>query len=116
MVNQPFGAGFTQHDVPIVDELIFKRFFEGKWYRLGIYSEGILEAQSTFRLYRDEEEAASTISAYLRNPPQLRHYRQNVKPNIQWYPALDETDRPFATVYFEVVLPLPSLDLHFNKK
>lgn len=115
VLNQPFGTGFPQGDVPIVDELILKRFFEGKWDRLGIYDKGSLETHSALSLYNNEEEAASKISTYLRYPPQLRHYRQNVRPNIQWYPAVEKSERQFAAVHFEVVLPLPNLELQFDK-
>lgn len=75
-----------------------------------------LEAQSTIHLYQSEEEAASTVSAYLQNPPQLRHYRQNVKPSIQWYPAIDGNDRPFATINLDVILPLLSLNLTLGNR
>jgi hypothetical protein len=113
LVNQPFGSGFVQNSVPVVDEFILTRFFEGTWDRMASYTDANeLEAGFTFHLYSNEEEAASNIFAYLENPPQIQHYWTNIKPIIQWYPAVDELDRKIAAAHLEVVLPLP--DLNFN--
>jgi hypothetical protein len=111
LVNQPFGAGWPQGDVPVADEVILNRFFDGKWYQLSTYNDGELQNHFTFDLYQSEDEASSTIAAYLKSPPQLRHYRQNIKAGLQWYPAVDEQDRLLATVNLDVTLPLPDLNL-----
>src|SRR5258708_4260460 len=55
LVNQPFGAGFSINGVPVTDEFIWKRYFEGKYYQMvRSTAEGELEAARTVDLYSDD--------------------------------------------------------------
>jgi hypothetical protein len=112
LINQPFGAGFPIDGVPVVDELIWKRFFEGEYYQMvRTTDDGALRARSIIALYSNEAEAARNIAAYLDNPPQLLHYRQNLRTRLERFPRIDENDTHFAAVSLEVSLPIPDLDL-----
>lgn len=109
-INQPYGAGFSLDGVPIVDEFILDRYFEGVWYRMVSVTDTVgSEAESTFLLYQSEDEASRNIGEYLSDPPQLRHYREFLNTRLQKYPRIDQKDRPFAAAVLEVVLPLPDL-------
>lgn len=110
LVNQPSGAGCPVEGVPVVDEWILKRFFDGKWYRLVQINEvNEYEAESTFLLFDNDDDAAKRVISYLQDPPQLKHYRENIKVEVHTYPAIDREDQNFAAANLEVVLPLPEL-------
>lgn len=112
LINQPFSAGFPIDGVPVVDELVWKRFFEGEYYQMvRTTTDGDLRARSIIPLYSNEAEAAKKVTAYLHDPPQLLHYRQNLKTRLERFPLIDENDTPFAAVSLEVSLPIPDLDL-----
>jgi hypothetical protein len=109
LVNQPYAAGFPLNGVPIVDELIWKRFFEGEYHQMvRTTEEGQLRAKSILELYTDEADATTKASPYLKDPPQLFHYRQNIQTGVEKYPRIDDNDRYFAAAFLEVVLALPA--------
>jgi hypothetical protein len=111
LTNQPFGAGFAVKETPVVDLLILELYFDGRWERMvSVGGAGEPKAGSVVKLYSNEKEAAENVIAYLKDPPQLRHYKDNIRADLHWYPLLDEKDRRFVYVHPEVVLPLPNLD------
>lgn len=115
LINQPFAAGFSVEGVPVADELIITRFFEGKWHRMArVNNANDIDAEETTLLYANEDEASSSLFTYLQNPPQLLHYAKFVKPSVEWYPAVGIGDRKLAVTDLNVVLPLPNLTFAKN--
>lgn len=111
LVNQPYGAGFAVKETPVVDMLILELYFDGRWERMvSVDGAGEHKARSVVKLYSNEKEAAKNVVTYLKDPPQLRHYKDNIRPDFHWFPLLDDKDRKFVYVHPEVVLPLPNLD------
>jgi hypothetical protein len=116
LVNQPFGSGFVIKNTPIVDLLIFQRFFANEWQQLVMF-DGKNEPipTRTLKFYKSETEAAQIIFKYLCKPPQLRHYVESLKEEIYCLPVLNKGSKPICLRTPIVSLPMPKIDYELSQ-
>lgn len=85
-------VGVVVDDVPVVDELVLRCFFEGK-YRRAAQEVNTLAVQASIEkvLYESAEEAEAIAAHYFEDPPQLRQYKDNLKlRRYPLYPVADD--------------------------
>lgn len=84
-------VGVAVDSVPVVDELVFERFFEGKYNRVGLQADTLTVAERIEKmLYESAEEAEFTAARYFDAPPQLKQYSENLKlREFPLYPVSD---------------------------
>ncbi len=93
ITTQELGAGQLIIDVPVVDSLIFSRYFDKPFLDTAILSrEGAKKVRREVRFYRTLREAEDNIEMYLRAPPQLRYALSWVR--VTEVPLLTATLKP----------------------
>jgi hypothetical protein len=86
-------VGVSVDSVPVVDELVLQRFFEGKYRRVGLETETFSIKEDTEKaLYNSAEEAELIAARYFEEPPQLKQYTDNLKLRKFPLPSVSEDD------------------------
>lgn len=110
LINQPFGAGFTINNVPIVDLLILNRYFENEWQQLVLVKNNIQNPLKVMNFYSSKVEAEQIVFNYLQNPPQLERYKQGLKPEFYVIPPVNKNEKDIHYGFYKVTLPIPEID------
>lgn len=72
-------VGIPVNNVPVVDELVIQRFFDGKYRRVGLCTEKLSTKHSIEEaFYESATEAERTAAHYFSAPPQLKQYIDNL--------------------------------------
>ncbi|MCX6855439.1 MAG: hypothetical protein NTV80_11105 [Verrucomicrobia bacterium] len=104
MTNLTLGAGMVIEDAVVTDRWIFERFFsEGSLTQFAKYDTrtGVHGGQEV-PFYNTPVQAEQNIEAYLRNPPQLEHYKAALNSSFYPMPSMDEGDSEWLIHHFEV--------------
>lgn len=81
VLNHAIGAGRVVKEVPIIDLRILEMFFEGSMqWRAIVSAGGSIESSEERTFYASAQEAEETLSAYLADPPQVRHLKAATRP------------------------------------
>lgn len=98
-------VGVVVDSVPVVDELVFQRFFAGKYSRVVLQADMTVAERIEKVLYESAEEAEFTAARYFEAPPQLKQYSDNLKlrkfplyavADDDWYGAMVDYDQTSA--------------------
>lgn len=83
VLNHAIGAGRVVNGVPIVDLRILEMFFEGSMrWKAVISPDGKIESSDEERFYTNSQEGEEVLSAYLSDPPQVRHLKAAIRPRF----------------------------------
>lgn len=83
ILNHAFGAGEVIENVPIVDLRIIEMFFEGSMdWMVQVTSDGDVTAGKREFFYKSTMDAMQGIGSYLREPPQIRHLKDAIRPRV----------------------------------
>ncbi|HEL3833127.1 TPA: hypothetical protein UMX25_002174 [Stenotrophomonas maltophilia] len=81
VLNHAIGAGETIGGVPVVDLRILEMFFEGSMmWMADISPTGAIESSISERFYSSSADASAKLAPYLKEPPQVRHLKEAVRP------------------------------------
>lgn len=90
-VSTTAHVGVACHGVPVVDDLVLRRFFVGSYESVGIrYGDLSVVERISHPFYTTAEDAESTAAAYFAHPPQLQQYVEALK--LRWLPMYAVTE------------------------
>lgn len=96
VTNLSLGVGHSFNGVPVVDLFVLQKYIGDGVVEHNIYLDehGNSIAQSRERLYTSEEEAERAIESYLKDPPQLRHYKSGLRLSPMPIQSVSSEDKP----------------------
>lgn len=96
LTNLALGVGMSFGGVPVVDLLILRRFVdEGVVGHNGyLNQDGEVVVESEEPLYASEAEAETALKEYLRDPPQLRQYKEQLDAVPMPITSVSDDDKP----------------------
>ena len=105
--NLPIGAGTSHHDIPVVDHLIFNKYFSEPWIQSGVFQtpDGKPANLEKRRFYDTPTQAEQRLSTYLSLPPQLSTYTAHLGIKHERLPPVAAGAKPAQLVDFSVSLP-----------
>jgi hypothetical protein len=104
MTNLTLGSSMVIEDAVVTDRWIFERYFsEGSLTRFARYEMRTgVHGGSKLQFYDTPVQAEQNIEAYLRNPPQLEHYKAALSSSFYPMPAMGAADSEWLVHHFEV--------------
>ncbi|MDO8039199.1 hypothetical protein [Janthinobacterium sp. SUN137] len=86
-------VGFESQGVPVIDELILGRFFDGCIENVALAGDGLKVVKKINTIfYSTVEEAEKIATQYFKSPPQLERFFKGVQPRIVPIYPVDKDD------------------------
>lgn len=112
MTNLTLGAAMLIENVVVTDRWILERYFsEGSLTQNARFDFSTGEEKgSILHFYHTPDEAEQRVEMYLRNPPQLQHYKTAMSSSVYPMPAMNSEDFDWLIHHYEVDFTKLGLD------